>query len=443
LAQRYVKHPPNALCFPLIFPHKKVPFFDRLLTSKALLLSRQHPFSHPHAFIFHLFFHFQIHLKMKQTVLFLLAFCLGIPAFAQQTIQGTLEHDGLQREYILYVPAGYTGDAPVPLVLNFHGYTSNANEQMFYGDFRTIADTAGFLVVHPEGTLLNGSTHWNVGGWTIGSTVDDVGFTAALIDHLAENYNINLKRVYATGMSNGGFMSHLLACQLSERIAAIASVTGSMTPETYDNCNPQHPMPVLQIHGTADPVVPYGGAPWTRPVQDAIDYWVAFNHCTKPPTVTPVPDIVTTDLSTVDYIVYPDGDNGVTTEHFKVYNGGHTWPGSAINIPVTNYDINASVEIWKFFAQYDLDGRIDQTTATSEAEAPDFAVFPNPTTHFVQIEHHLPPNTPYTLFSALGTRLLSGTIPPGQITLNLRPYPAGMYFLTIGEKTVKIQKTDF
>jgi polyhydroxybutyrate depolymerase len=90
---------------------------------------------------------------------------------------------------------------------------------MFYGDFRTIADTAGFLLVHPLGTLdPTGTTYWN-SGW--GGTVDDIGFTGALIDSIAEAYSVNLDRVYSTGMSNGGFMSYTLACSLSDRIAAI------------------------------------------------------------------------------------------------------------------------------------------------------------------------------------------------------------------------------
>jgi len=158
------------------------------------------------------------------SMLFLGSIVSGI---AQQTINGTLEHDGLMREYILYVPANYTGTEEVPLLFNFHGYGSNASQQMFYGDFRPIADTEGFIIVHPMGTVDNtGTTHFNVGWGT--STIDDVGYTEALIDDLSSNYPIDAKRIYSTGMSNGGFMSYTLACELSDRIAAIASVTGTM-----------------------------------------------------------------------------------------------------------------------------------------------------------------------------------------------------------------------
>src|SRR5258706_3847373 len=162
-----------------------------------------------------------VYLTMK-IFLFYLLFCFPLFLSGQQTINGTIMHDGLQRDYILYVPASYVPGTPAPLVLNFHGYTSNAFEQMFYGDFRPIADTAGFLIVHPNGTVDQlGNQHWNVGWGT--STVDDVGFTNALIDSLSAQYDINQDRVYSTGMSNGGFMSYKLACDLSNRIAAIAS----------------------------------------------------------------------------------------------------------------------------------------------------------------------------------------------------------------------------
>jgi len=150
---------------------------------------------------------------------------LQMNAVAQQTISDSISHDGMTREYILYVPANYTGTEEVPLLFNFHGYTSNATEQMWYGDFRSIADTAGFIIIHPEGTEDGtGTTHFNV-GWG-GSTVDDVSFTEALIDSISAEYTINQDRIYSTGMSNGGFMSFKLACELSDRIAGIASVTG-------------------------------------------------------------------------------------------------------------------------------------------------------------------------------------------------------------------------
>ena len=272
---------------------------------------------------------------MNQIKILLLLLGFTFPISAQQTINESIIHDGIQRNYIVYIPEIYDGSSAVPLVLNFHGYGSNATQQMFYGDFRDIADTEGFLLVHPEGTLSNGNQFWNVGfPGTTSSTIDDVGFTEALIDELANSYAIDLDRVYATGMSNGGFMSFLLACQLSEKIAAVASVTGSMTPGTFNDCNAQHPTPVLQIHGTNDSVVPYdGNSIWTLPIVDVVSYWVNYNNCDTTPTTTTFPDLDLSDGSTVEHSVYEDGDLGSTTEHMKVIGGGHTWPGSIINTP--------------------------------------------------------------------------------------------------------------
>jgi polyhydroxybutyrate depolymerase len=288
---------------------------------------------------------------------------LPLLGVAQQTINGSITHDSMQRTYILYVPANYTGDSAVPLVLNYHGFTNTAAEQMNLAHFQPIADTAGFIFVCPQGTLFFGQTHWNVGGWTIGSTTDDVGFTEHLIDSLSSEYNIDAARIYSTGFSNGGFMSFHLACQLSEKIAAIASVSGSMTPQTYGACNAQHPTPIMQIHGTSDGVIPYGGVSYSEPINDVIDYWVSNNNCVDTAVITPLPDLDPGDGSTVEHHVYEAGDNGVTVEHFRVIGGGHEWPGTWRNM-----DIVSSEEIWKFFSRFDIDGLINSSCCLIRAD---------------------------------------------------------------------------
>lgn len=363
----------------------------------------------------------------------------NIPSQAQQLINGSITHDGQQRNYILYLPAAYDGSQAVPLVFNFHGFGSNATQQALYGDFRAIADTANFLIVHPEGTLFQGNQHWNVGGFTTGSTVDDVGFTSALLDTLAAEYNIDLTRVYSTGMSNGGYMSFLLACRLSDRIAAVASVTGSMTPQTFDNCDAQHPTPVMQIHGTMDATVPYGGASFSKSIEEVVLYWADYNNCMQPADTTPLPDVNTIDGSTVEHIVFSGGDNGARVEHYKVLGGGHTWPGSFLPLPGTNYDFNATVEIWRFFAQYDLEalgGTVN--TRPVALQAPDLRLFPNPTTSVVNVEGALPLGTTWQLFSPQGRLLRSGRLQ--QPRVDLSGLPAGMYWLKVGEWTKRVVK---
>ena len=280
-----------------------------------------------------------------------------------------------------------------------------------------------------------------MGGWTIGSTADDVGFVSNMLDTISNAYNIDQDRIYSTGMSNGGYMSFLLSCQLSNRIAAIASVTGSMTPQTYDNCDPKHPTPILQIHGTSDGTVPYNGDPsWTESIDDVMEYWVNFNNCSSSPYVIDIPDINTSDGSTVEYIVYGEGDHCVTTEHFKVYGGDHDWPGVWGNM-----DIDASAEIWKFFAQYDINGLIGcSTSEISEAadERNELHVFPNPAAQSITIMMDMSGHLDYSIYSLNGEQVLFGKVDSNHRTINISKLNPNMYVLKVGDQTTKVMKTE-
>ncbi|MCB0703863.1 MAG: T9SS type A sorting domain-containing protein [Saprospiraceae bacterium] len=379
---------------------------------------------------------------MKQRILlYLVLLCLPNLVIGQQTINGSIMHDGLTRTYILYVPASYSASTPAPLVLNYHGYSSTAGEQMLYGDFRPIADTAGFLLVCPMGTPdLFGINHWNV-GWGA-SNVDDVSFTEALIDALALEYNINTDRVYSTGMSNGGFMSYKLACELSDRIAAIASVTGTMNLGQFNSCNPEHPMPVMEIHGTADQTVPYNGANWIESTEDVVNFWADFNNCENPPIINTVPDINTTDGTTVQHFRYVNGDAGTEVEHFKILEGEHCWPGSIFNFPGTNYDINASVEIWRFFSKYDINGLL-YTTGTNQqlVESEAVQIYPNPSNSFLTVAFETPETREFQLTNAQGVVFLSGLSTSDILELDVHQLAGGIYFLKIGNQTYKVLKT--
>ena len=375
---------------------------------------------------------------MRYITLLLLLLGFTFSSFAQQTISASITHDGIQRDYILYIPELYDGSTAVPLILNFHGFGSNANEQMFYGDFRDIADTEGFLLVHPEGTTFIGNQFWNVGFPGISSTIDDVGFTEALIDELATLYTINLDRVYATGMSNGGFMSFLLACQLSEKIAAVASVTGSMTQDTFNDCNAQLPTPVLQIHGTEDDVVLYNGNTLSIPIADVISYWVDYNNCETTPSTTTLPDLDVSDGSTVEHSVYENSDNGITTEHMKVIGGGHTWPGSVLNTAGTNQDIDASMEIWLFFSRYDINGPL----STDDFENKHVSIYPNPTNSNINLSLSFSKEVNYELFSLLGKQLIVGTIKSNNQEIDLSNLPPNIYYLKLANQVFEILKTN-
>lgn len=282
---------------------------------------------------------------------FLLIICWWCGSWlAAQSISGTLQHDGLTRTYTLYIPANYSTAQPCPVVLNLHGYGSNAAQQATLSQMNSIADTAGFIVAYPEGLPdLSGQRQWN-SGYATG--IDDVGFLNKLLDSIAANYTINQQKIYATGLSNGGIMSNILACDLNGRMAAIASVAGTMSWLQYNNCTAVAAMPVMHIHGTADIVVPYAGNAGLLGVTVLVNHWRGRNGLTSNSTTTAYPNIVSTDGSNAELIVYETGSN-VPVHLIRVNNGGHSWPGSGIIINGnTNMDVDASVEIWNFFRPF-------------------------------------------------------------------------------------------
>lgn len=366
-------------------------------------------------------------MRPPYTLLVILVCLVGTTVQAQPIVTGTLQHNGVTREYRLYVPAIYNAATPVPLVFNIHGYGSNMQQQEFYGDFKPIADTANFIIAHPNGLLDgSGTRFWNTFGSS--TTVDDLGFLVALLDEISANYSIDQDRVYSTGMSNGGFMSYDLACFRSTRFAAIASVTGTMISPRLANCASTHPMPVMQIHGTADGTVPYNGGGGFVGVQTLVDYWVQFNNCSPTPSVTNVPNISTTDGCTVEHYVYGGGDAGSTVELFKVLGGGHTWPGAVFNTGVTNQDINASVEIWRFFSRYRLS---DLLTGVEEQNAVDFSIGPNPSNDAFHLRFADAANRTITAVNAMGQEVQALRSSASEVVLNVDA--PGLYWITVTE----------
>ena len=242
-----------------------------------------------------------------------------------------------------------------PLVFNFHGYGSNASEQMNYGDLRSQADANGFILVHPEALDdIVGTSYWNIKGWSE-SVHDDVKFTENLINLLMDKYSINAERIYSTGMSNGGFFSFHLACNLSASFAAVASVTGSMTKSTFDSCNPRKPTPVMQIHGSLDVTVPYKGLDTLnmKPIMDVMEYWKVSNACDD--YVLSLPGILPGTTSWTETYQYSNCLNGTENIHLYVQGAGHIWPGS---IYASIREPDSSKRIWEFFSKYDINGVI-------------------------------------------------------------------------------------
>jgi polyhydroxybutyrate depolymerase len=313
---------------------------------------------------------------MKKILLSVIAAISFSISFSQEF---SLIHDGLVRTYRLYIPPGYDPDSIYPLVINMHGLGSNAFEQEVYTAFDSVADTAGIIVVYPNGI----NETWNI---STSTGTDDVGFISALIDTIDYQYNIDLDRVFATGISMGGFMSYRLACELSNRIAAIASVAGL---QAFYPCNPARPVPVLQFHGTLDPVVPYSGVPTT------ISNWVNYDLCPSDPTITELPDIDTSDNSTVTVYHYGPCEESTEVMLYTINGGEHTWPGATIIIGITNEDIKASNEIWNFFKKFTLQGSTGMKSQT-EQFGPSCRFYPNPVHNLATVEVN---NLPFSRFN--------------------------------------------
>lgn len=282
-----------------------------------------------------------------------------------------LDVDGVSRSFLVHVPANYDPQRPTPVVLVFHGTAMNARMMATYSGMSQKADDAGFIAVYPNGT---GPTKINLffdaGGLPEpeeGKTrADDVAFTARMLDDLEAVLSVDRRRVFAAGFSNGGMMCYRLAAEMSGRIAAIASVAGTIAIDSY---KPRRPVPVMHFHGTADGVVTWDGPSETiatlqnfKPVDESIRLTVLANHCQPNPTTEELPDLVD-DGTTVVRQHYKAQGRGAEVILYKIIGGGHTWPGHASLdrlLGKSCQDISASDLIWEFFSKHPLpagDGR--------------------------------------------------------------------------------------
>jgi polyhydroxybutyrate depolymerase len=288
-------------------------------------------------------------------------------------------YDDRERQYYVHIPASYDPATPQTVVLNFHGGGGTAKDAITETGLNEAADTHGFVVVHPEGTgpkvlgRLLGT--WNAGeccSYAMENDVDDIGFTAELLDHLEKTYAVDTKRIYATGHSNGALFAYRLACELSDRIAAIAP-NGSH--DGFKECHPERPVPVIHFHGTADPAAPYEGGTcgglfakalglpinpedtWQcAPVEEYIQTWAGKNGCSGTPSVT-----LQKGESTC--VTYARCDDDADVSLCTLAGGGHTWPGGKYASNMQYYhdtvgpistDMSANDVMWEFFVAHPL-----------------------------------------------------------------------------------------
>ena len=265
--------------------------------------------------------------------------------------------DNIDRDYILYIPSSYEENSSFPIVFNLHGGDMTARQQMEnVSDMRSLADTESFILVYPQSTIDdNGVPIWNLGGENSKATdIDDVGYISHLIDEISNFYSTDLDRIYVTGFSNGGYLSFEIACKLSNRIAAFASVAGHMFIDTFNNCSPSHPTPFISINGTEDNYQGIGF--YYLSVENSNNYWINFNNNDATPIIINIEDINSADGSTVEYYSWKNGNNGVEVDHYKVIGGGHSYPKINFDSSQENGDIDSDQLIWEFFSRFDING---------------------------------------------------------------------------------------
>lgn len=277
----------------------------------------------------------------------------------------TLDTGDAVHEVRIFLPSNYDG-SPLPMVLNWHGLGSEGPQQAQFSDYETLAEAEGFLVVHPTGVPAPGDTRnsWELAQFDDPGR-DDIAMAEFMIDYLIANYCADPTRVYSTGMSNGGFFTSRLVCELPDRIAAAVSVAGLTH---HEGCDPDRAVPFMAFHGTADAVVPFAGGVSTlvedNATPEALEFFnqvmpeefaefAVSNGCDSEPAV----EAVSGEVTRYDYLNCTDGVGQV---FFEIADGGHSWPGSPLGpfvvdtLGYTTNDVSASADGWAFMSQYTL-----------------------------------------------------------------------------------------
>ncbi len=326
----------------------------------------------------------------------------------------SFQYDGLTRSYIEYVPSNYDGSTPYPVVIMLHGLGDNMNNFSNVG-FHQVADTAGIIVLTPQAIVapLLQAAAWNA-GTALNGNIDDVGFINALIDTVLTQYNVDAQRIYAGGFSLGGFMTNRLACELNMRIAAFASVAGTIGNQL--TCNPGRPLPICHIHGTADATVGYINNSFGLSAPDLIDFWLAHNNCSPIADSTDLPDLVA-DGITVRHYVYNNCSAGSVVEHYKAFGAGHVWLYPPVN------DIFYTWEMWRFFSEHQLPANV----GTDEYDVITFSVSPNPAEGQIHLEN-LPPHAFVDVYDLTGKVIGSHISMSTTCTFSM---PSGIYVVVV------------
>jgi len=287
----------------------------------------------------------------------LLAPALAAAAFDVGLNTRTLTHDGLARNFLVDVPASYDGSTAVPLVLNFHGLGSNAQQQRGISRILPVAEREGFIVAHPNGV----SNRWNA-GTCCGGTLDEIGFVRAVVASIAAEANIDPRRIYATGLSNGGAMSQWLACNAADLFAATSPMAFPISVEALPDCRPVRSIPVMMVMGLTDVLVDYEDGAFGDAVE-SFEYWRDIDGCAGT-----VPDVK--DTSNQGYCEsYTQCANGTEAKLCSIVAGPTGGSGVDGHILYLNDDYELAEEAWAFLSRFTLpDVAAPATAALAGAE---------------------------------------------------------------------------
>lgn len=365
---------------------------------------------------------------MKHFTLFVLAlFGLSSTLLAQDIVD-SLTSQGETRYFRIHLPNGQAPTQAVPVVFALHGLGDNMNNMSGIG-FSQIGDTANFISVYPQAVTL---PLLNANGWRIGTPVDgpesDVIFISQLLDTLMTRYTVDTQRVYSTGFSMGGFMSHILACQMGDRIAAIAPHSGTISPTNASTCNPGRKVPVMHIHGTTDGTIAYPGGTFFgvynyNGAEQTTQMWADIDSCDGAIDSTRIPGFYD-----IDKFTYTDCKDSSETLLYRVIGMDHTW----INTPT----FRATPEIWNFFSRHKLPEPIDTpTTSIAPASINNLVkVYPNPSTGTFTIESSYSYPVSCQVYDMMGRAVFSTDVTDKHTTIALSDRSAGMYLLKILNK---------
>lgn len=255
----------------------------------------------------------------------------------------SFDHDGGRRSAVVFVPD--SAGPGSPLILNFHGFGGQAEQHLLTADLRTLAEEEGVVLAYPQGSDLDGSSHWNAALPSADnkSSAEDLDFARALVDNIYTEHGIDRDRVYAAGYSNGAMFAYSLACYGEGLVTAVVAVSGAFL-NAGEDCSPAQPLPLLLLHGTADSVIPYEGDGETLAVSETLDFWAAHNGLSNPEESNAM------DGNTrIETLRYTGGVGESAIVHHKVVGGGHIW-----------FDLNVDGQglaamIWDFVSPYSSD----------------------------------------------------------------------------------------